>query len=44
VLAQTPKEFDEIWAAGGTPTSVFCLTPGLLNELTGGTFADVALA
>ncbi|MFL2551454.1 MAG: hypothetical protein ACJ0SM_07905 [Arenicellales bacterium] len=44
MLAQTPKEFDEIWAAGGTPTSVFCLTPGQLNELTGGTFADVALA
>ena len=43
LLDQTLKHFDEIWAAGGTPTSVFCLTPGQLNELTGGTFADVAL-
>ena len=44
LLDQTLKDFDEIWAAGGTPTSVFCLTPGQLNELTGGVFADVALA
>ena len=44
LLDQTLKHFDEIWAAGGTPTSVFCMSPGQLNELTGGTFADVALA
>ncbi len=43
LLDQTLKDFDEIWAAGGTPTSVFCLAPGQLNELTGGAFADVAL-
>jgi len=44
VLDQALREFDEIWAAGGTPTSVFRLTPGQLTELTGGAFADVALA
>ena len=44
VLDQALREFDEIWAAGGTPTSVFRLTPNQLNQLTGGTFADVALA
>ena len=44
VLDQALREFDEIWAAGGTPTSVFCLTPNQLNQLAGGTFADVALA
>ena len=44
LLDQTLKDFDEIWAAGGTPTSVFRLTPDQLNELTGGAFADVALA
>ncbi|MGE4660390.1 MAG: YbaK/EbsC family protein, partial [Arenicellales bacterium] len=41
VLDQALREFDEIWAAGGTPTSVFRLTPGQLTELTGGAFADV---
>jgi len=44
VLDQALREFDEIWAAGGTSTSVFRLTPGQLTELTGGAFADVALA
>ena len=44
VLDQTLKDFEEIWAAGGTPTSVFRLTPTQLSEVTGGTFADVALA
>ena len=44
VLDRALREFDEIWAAGGTPTSVFRLTPNQLNQLTGGTFADVALA
>ena len=38
------KDFEEIWAAGGTPTSVFCLTPDQLTELTGGKFENVALS
>jgi prolyl-tRNA editing enzyme YbaK/EbsC (Cys-tRNA(Pro) deacylase) len=34
--------FGEIWAAAGTPRDVFCVTPGELLTLTGGTPADVA--
>ena len=42
VLDQTLQDFEEIWAAGGTPTSVFCLTPNQLRDITGGKFEDVA--
>ena len=44
VLDQKLMDFEEIWAAGGTPTSVFRLPPGQLTELTGGAFTDIALA
>ena len=44
LLDQTLKDFDNLWAAGGTPKSVFCLTPSQLIALTDGTFADLALA
>ena len=44
VLDQKLMDFDEIWAAGGTPTSVFRLAPNQLTNLTGGAFADIALA
>ena len=44
VLDQTLQDFEEIWAAGGTPTSVFRLAPNQLTNLTGGAFADVTLA
>jgi len=44
VLDQTLQDFEEIWAAGGTPTSVFRLTPNQLSEITGGKFEDVALS
>ena len=44
VLDRTLQGFEEIWAAGGTPTSVFCLTPDQLTELTGGKFENVALS
>ena len=44
VLDQALQDFEEIWAAGGTPTSVFCLTPDHLTELTGGKFENVALS
>mgnify|MGYP001436035624 FL=1 len=44
VLDQTLQDFEEIWAAGGTPTSVFRLAPTQLINLTGGAFADVALS
>ncbi len=34
--------YDELWAAAGTPNSVFHLTPRQLVELAGGEVADVA--
>ena len=43
VLDQTLQDFQEIWAAGGTPTSVFCLTPSQLVSITNGSYYDVAL-
>ena len=43
VLDQRVQDFEEIWVAGGTPTSVFCLTPIQLRDVTGGKFEDVAL-
>ena len=41
-LDEALSAFGEIWAAAGTPTAVFKLTPGDLARLTGGPFADVA--
>ncbi|MEX1161977.1 MAG: YbaK/EbsC family protein [Nitriliruptor sp.] len=32
---------DEVWAAAGTPTTVFALTPDALLEVTGARVADV---
>lgn len=34
--------FDEVWAAGGTPDTVFATSPGRLLEATGAQVADVA--
>ncbi|SEL40832.1 YbaK/EbsC family protein [Haloferax larsenii] len=34
-------EFDEIWAAAGTPEAVFRLTPSQLRELSNPRFVDV---
>jgi prolyl-tRNA editing enzyme YbaK/EbsC (Cys-tRNA(Pro) deacylase) len=36
--------YDEIWAAAGTPRSVFPLTPAQLVERSGGTIAGVSPA
>jgi prolyl-tRNA editing enzyme YbaK/EbsC (Cys-tRNA(Pro) deacylase) len=36
--------YDEIWAAAGTPRSVFPLTPAQLVERSGGTIARVSPA
>jgi prolyl-tRNA editing enzyme YbaK/EbsC (Cys-tRNA(Pro) deacylase) len=36
--------YDEIWAAAGTPRSVFPLTPAQLVERSGGTVASVSPA
>jgi prolyl-tRNA editing enzyme YbaK/EbsC (Cys-tRNA(Pro) deacylase) len=35
-------DFPTVWAAAGTPTTVFCLSPAELVRLTGGHVADVA--
>ena len=42
ILDQHLKKLDTIWAAAGTPNSVFCLTPKQLAGLTHGTFEDIA--
>jgi prolyl-tRNA editing enzyme YbaK/EbsC (Cys-tRNA(Pro) deacylase) len=35
------RSFDEIWAAGGSPTAVFRLTPIALEQMTGGQWVCV---
>ena len=35
-------QFDDLWAAAGTPHAVFHITPAQLAELTGGTIAAIA--
>ena len=42
LLDEDLRTYPEIWAAAGTPNAVFKLTPGELESLTGGTFADIA--
>ena len=42
VLDQDLLGFNEIWAAAGTPNTVFRLTPSDLQTLTGANFHDVA--
>jgi prolyl-tRNA editing enzyme YbaK/EbsC (Cys-tRNA(Pro) deacylase) len=32
----------EIWAAAGTPDSVFCMSPSQLQQITGGCWLDLA--
>lgn len=41
VLDADLQRFERIWAAAGTPFSVFPLTPAQLSELTGATWADI---
>ncbi|WP_070965569.1 YbaK/EbsC family protein [Vibrio sonorensis] len=36
------KQYAEIWAAAGTPNSVFALNPKNLGELTSGTWIDLS--
>jgi prolyl-tRNA editing enzyme YbaK/EbsC (Cys-tRNA(Pro) deacylase) len=42
ILDHHLENLDIIWAAAGTPNSVFCLTPKQLAGLTQGTFEDIA--
>jgi len=41
LLDQDLRRFDTLWAAAGTPYSVFPLTPAQLQRLTGAAWADV---
>jgi prolyl-tRNA editing enzyme YbaK/EbsC (Cys-tRNA(Pro) deacylase) len=34
----------EIWAAAGTPESVFCMSPAELQQITGGSWQELSLA
>jgi len=34
----------EIWAAAGTPESVFCMSPAELQQITGGSWHELSLA
>lgn len=41
LLDEDLQRFERIWAAAGTPFSVFPLSPGQLLQLTGASWADV---
>ena len=41
LLDEDLKRFETVWAAGGTPFSVFPLKPNQLRSLTGAEWADV---
>lgn len=43
VIDRDLLQYEEIWAAAGTPNAVFRLSPTALETLTGGTVADIAL-
>jgi prolyl-tRNA editing enzyme YbaK/EbsC (Cys-tRNA(Pro) deacylase) len=40
-IDQDLTQYDEIWAAAGTPHAVFCLTPADLARMTGGSVISV---
>ena len=42
ILDRDLMRYDQLWAAAGTPHSVFRITPAQLLDLTGGELADVA--
>ena len=42
ILDSDLASFSTIWAAAGSPTAVFELTPAQLRELTGAEFQDIA--
>ena len=43
LLDRDLQRFDFVWAAAGTPSSVFRLTPAELAKLTGAPWADIRL-
>lgn len=42
ILEKSLQGYSEIWAAAGTPDSVFCMSPQQLQQITGGDWLDVA--
>ena len=42
LLDDSLQRFDEIWAAAGTPESVFCMNPEQLQSMTGGSWHKIA--
>ena len=41
LLDASLQRFDVIWAAAGTPESIFSMTPGQLQRITGGEWLDI---
>ena len=41
LLDASLQRHSEIWAAAGTPESVFCMTPHDLHKITGGAWQDL---
>ena len=44
LLDNSLQRFDEIWAAAGTPESVFCMNPEQLESMTGGSWQQIVAA
>ena len=42
LLDTSLQRFDKIWAAAGTPESVFCMNPEQLGRITGGEWRDLS--
>jgi prolyl-tRNA editing enzyme YbaK/EbsC (Cys-tRNA(Pro) deacylase) len=42
LLDSSLLRYHEIWAAAGTPESVFCMSPDELQRMTGGSWQDLA--
>ena len=43
LLDASLRRFDQIWAAAGTPESVFCMTPDQLRQMTGGQWIELTV-
>ena len=44
LLDTSLQRHTEIWAAAGTPESVFCMSPAELQQITAGSWKDLSLA
>ena len=43
ILDSSLLRHKRIWAAAGTPESIFCMTPAELEKITGGEWLDIAV-